>query len=138
MEATAPVGEAEPGKKPFMDRMLDWIEKAGNKVPHPAIIFVGLVVFIVLLSQLLDWLNISVTYEVAQQEPTTVVEELDLTGTDAPELFPIEHYREAEFVIETQTTEVQGSLPSMASDSCSRSSCLTSPDSRLSPSSSSP
>ena len=109
MEASAPIGEAEPGKKAFMDRMLDWIEKAGNKVPHPAIIFVGLVVFIVLLSQLLDWLNVSVTYEVAQQEPT-VIEELDLTGTDAPELFPIEDYTEEEFVIETETTEIKGLL----------------------------
>jgi len=109
MEANASLDEAEPDKKPLLDRMLDWIEKAGNKVPHPAIIFVGLIVFIVVLSQILDWMNVSVTYEVANNEPTAV-EELNLTGSQYYDLFPIQDYSEVEYQIETETTEIRGLL----------------------------
>jgi aminobenzoyl-glutamate transport protein len=109
MEATAPLDGAAPSGKSLLDRSLSWIEKVGNKVPHPAIIFVGLVVFIIVLSQFLDWLNVSVTYEVAQQEPVAV-EEVDMTGTDAPDIFPLDTYEEAQFDIETETTFVEGLL----------------------------
>ena len=94
----------------FLDKALGWIEKAGNKVPHPAIIFLGLVVLIIVLSQVLAWLNVSVTYDVAVSEPP-VAQEYDLTGTDAPEyLFPVEDYSPTEYTIEQQTTEVTSLL----------------------------
>jgi aminobenzoyl-glutamate transport protein len=96
-------------KKPFLDRMLDWIERAGNRVPHPAIIFVMLIVAIIVLSQVLDWLGTSVTYEVAVPEPA-LVQEYELTGTTAPEVFPIAPYTEEEFQIEQATTSVEGLL----------------------------
>ena len=72
----------------FLDKALGWIERAGNTVPHPAIIFLGLVLLIIVLSQVMDWLNVAVTYEVAQGEPV-VAEDLDLTGSDADDLFPL-------------------------------------------------
>ena len=37
-------------KRPFSERMLDGIEKAGNKVPHPVMMFVYLIIFIAVLS----------------------------------------------------------------------------------------
>lgn len=47
-----------------MKRMLDGIEKAGNKVPHPVIIFLGLMVIVVVLSHVLHLAGISVTQQV--------------------------------------------------------------------------
>jgi aminobenzoyl-glutamate transport protein len=103
-------GAATAPSASFLDRMLGWIERAGNKVPHPAIIFLGLIVLIVVLSQILYWLDVSVTYEVAQEEPVEA-QLLDQTGTDAPDaVFPVETYEEAEITIETETTAVRGLL----------------------------
>ena len=53
----------------FLGRMLDTIERVGNKVPHPAIIFIILIVGVIILSQLLFWAGVSVTYEVAEPPP---------------------------------------------------------------------
>jgi p-aminobenzoyl-glutamate transporter AbgT len=36
-----------------MERMLDGIERVGNKVPHPAMLFVYLIVGVIVLSQIL-------------------------------------------------------------------------------------
>ena len=61
--STAPAASArrEGG---FAQRALAWIEKAGNKVPNPAILFIALCIGVIVLSQILDWLNVSVTSEV--------------------------------------------------------------------------
>jgi aminobenzoyl-glutamate transport protein len=62
--------EAEPAQqKTFVDKMLDGIERVGNKVPHPAIIFLLLIVFVIVLSAILSLLNVSVTQEIAEYEP---------------------------------------------------------------------
>lgn len=45
---------------------LGWVEKAGNRVPNPAILFLTLILGVILLSQALDWANVSATSEVAQ------------------------------------------------------------------------
>jgi aminobenzoyl-glutamate transport protein len=53
----------EPTSRTFMDRLLDGIEVVGNKVPHPAVIFLALCGLIIVLSQVLYWLGVSTTYE---------------------------------------------------------------------------
>ncbi len=50
--------------KTFMQKCLDVVEKVGNKVPHPAVIFLLLLVAVVLLSHVLHWTGMSVEYEV--------------------------------------------------------------------------
>ncbi len=50
-------------KKTVFQRVLDWVERAGNKVPHPAVLFFSLMVLVVLLSHLLYWLDVSVSYQ---------------------------------------------------------------------------
>jgi aminobenzoyl-glutamate transport protein len=60
--------------KNAMQRFLDIVEKVGNKVPHPAVIFLALLVGVVLLSHLLHLLGTTVSYEVmvpAQREVQT-------------------------------------------------------------------
>ena len=51
----------QPQQKGF----LNWIEKVGNKVPDPTIMFVYLIGFIAVLSAILNWVGVSVTDEVA-------------------------------------------------------------------------
>ncbi|WP_199554975.1 AbgT family transporter [Sandaracinobacteroides hominis] len=55
---------AEVGaKRGFMDRMLDGIEKVGNKVPHPAVIFLVMIGVVIVASVILSALGSSVTLE---------------------------------------------------------------------------
>ncbi|HRQ41349.1 MAG TPA: AbgT family transporter [Chloroflexota bacterium] len=57
--------KAKDEKKPFSQRLLDGIEKVGNKVPHPVLMFLYLIIFVMLLSHILYVLNVSVTEEIA-------------------------------------------------------------------------
>ncbi|CAN5703192.1 AbgT family transporter [soil metagenome] len=59
-------GITAPGDEPkgMMQKMLDGIEKAGNKVPHPVMMFVYLIAIVMILSVVLDVLNVGVTEEI--------------------------------------------------------------------------
>ena len=46
-------------KKGLLDRLLDAIEAAGNKLPDPITLFLGLAVIVVLISALCSALNVS-------------------------------------------------------------------------------
>jgi aminobenzoyl-glutamate transport protein len=103
----------EPGKKSFSQRMLDGIEKGGNKVPHPVMMFLYLIVLIAVLSALLAWAGVSVTEEVAVPVPTEESEDAHggLGGSDVPyDTFPMEPNFEPDYEIEEQTIEVQSLL----------------------------
>jgi aminobenzoyl-glutamate transport protein len=98
----------DPGqKRTFTDRMLDRIETVGNKVPHPALIFAGLCVFVIVLSWVLSLFDVSVTYEVAETPPISV-EEAELPGSQMPEAeVPPDAYQEVEPEIRTETTAIE-------------------------------
>ena len=49
-------------------RFLDAIEKVGNKVPHPAVIFLILIAIVVALSHVFYMMGVSVTYQVINPE----------------------------------------------------------------------
>lgn len=53
-----------------MARLLDGIERLGNKVPNPTLLFVYLIGFIAVLSMLLAWAGVSVTDDVVVPVPT--------------------------------------------------------------------
>jgi aminobenzoyl-glutamate transport protein len=90
--------------------MLDRIESVGNKVPHPALIFAGLCVFVILLSAVLALFDVSVTYEVADTAPVPV-EEIEQPGSQQPEaVVPPESYESAEVEIHEETTEIESLL----------------------------
>src|SRR5262245_9620270 len=80
------IGEEEdiPAKS-FMQRLLEGIEKVGNKVPHPAVIFLILMAIVIVLSHIFYLTGASVTYETinaethAIEKTTTAVKSL-LTG----------------------------------------------------------
>jgi len=53
--------------------VLDLIERAGNKVPHPAILFLALCVAVIVLSQILYLADARITAEVVKPPPATVL-----------------------------------------------------------------
>jgi aminobenzoyl-glutamate transport protein len=56
-------------------RVLNLIERVGNKVPNPAILFLALCVLTIVLSQILYLVNAHITTEVVQPPPAAVPEE---------------------------------------------------------------
>ncbi|GAA1520953.1 AbgT family transporter [Kribbella lupini] len=80
--------EETPAKKGGMQRVLDGIERVGNKVPHPALIFLGLIVAVIVVSQILAWTGASVTTEVAEPSTSEVAPVYpggtSVPGNDAP------------------------------------------------------
>ncbi len=110
--ATAQTVEVEqpPPKRGGMQRMLDGIEKVGNKVPHPAIIFVGLCVLVIVLSAILSAFDVSVTYDVAVQPPL-VAEQEYVGGSVVPEpVISPDQYLNDEMEVVEQTTEIESLL----------------------------
>ncbi len=70
-EAPAPPSRKHAGKT-RMERALDTIERVGNKVPHPVIIFVMLIGLVIVLSHLFYLLGASVTYQAINPETHAV------------------------------------------------------------------
>ncbi len=94
----------------FSQKLLDRIETVGNKVPHPAIIFLGLCVLVIVLSAALALFDVSVTYEVAETPPVQV-EETELAGSIQPEaVVPPFSEIDEEPEIRTQTTKIESLL----------------------------
>jgi len=75
--ATAPPAKAKAEKQGAggFQRVLDVIERVGNKVPHPAILFLALCVAVIVLSQILYLADARITTEVVKPPPAVVQEE---------------------------------------------------------------
>src|SRR5262249_50428161 len=63
-----PMTQSSEAPKTTMQKILDVVEKVGNKVPHPAVLFLALIVIIMVLSQLFFMLGTSVETEVITPE----------------------------------------------------------------------
>ncbi len=57
------MGQVEHSRKSVMQRFLDGVEKVGNLVPHPVLIFVILILIVIALSHLLATLEVGVSFE---------------------------------------------------------------------------
>jgi aminobenzoyl-glutamate transport protein len=106
--APAPAPEVKTEKK--SGGILDLIERVGNKVPHPAILFLALCVGVIVLSQILYLADAHISYEVAQPPPAAV--EQDYIGgsvlpgyTLPPEPAPADSYHMVH-----ETARVEGLL----------------------------
>ncbi|QSQ26679.1 AbgT family transporter [Pyxidicoccus parkwayensis] len=80
---------AGPPKKKAMERLLDGVERVGNKVPHPAVIFVALIAIVIVLSHVFYLLGASVTYESINPETHA----LEQTTTAARSLLTADGFR---------------------------------------------
>ena len=65
---------AAPAEHTGMARVLDAIERLGNKMPDPAILFLWLCLGVIVLSQALAWLDVKATYEVVSPPPAPAEE----------------------------------------------------------------
>jgi aminobenzoyl-glutamate transport protein len=114
-ETTDPVVSDEPphgadAQRGFVQKMLDGIERVGNKVPHPAIIFLGLVVIVIVLSSILAAFDVSVTYDVVEQPPL-VADEQYVGGSVVPEpVIPPEDYLQDDLEVVQETTSIRSLL----------------------------
>jgi aminobenzoyl-glutamate transport protein len=89
---------------------LDVIESIGNKVPHPAIIFLGLCGLVIVASAILAVFDVKVTYEVAQPPPVAVTQDYE-TGTQVPDYkLPPPDYQHGKPVIKQETTAIKSLL----------------------------
>ncbi len=110
MSETVAAPPAEAPKHSFLERILDGIERLGNKMPDPAILFLILCGAVIVLSQILFWFDVKATYEVVKA-PTVPTEETYYGGSVEPtdvgptEPVPPEAYRTV-----TETTKVKGLL----------------------------
>jgi aminobenzoyl-glutamate transport protein len=94
----------------LMQRVLGFIERVGNKVPHPAIVFIALCVGVIILSQILHWIGISATYQVVAPPPVSVQESY-VGGSTAPiEILPAEQADAKDYKVTTETVEIRGLL----------------------------
>lgn len=67
--------KAQAEKKSFSQKLLDGIERVGNKVPHPVLMFLYLIIGVMVLSHILYLLDVSVTEEIAVpivEQPTDI------------------------------------------------------------------
>lgn len=65
MASAKSAAKAAPPKRSFSDKLLDGIESAGNKVPHPVLLFLYLIIGVIILSHLLYMVGVSVTDTIA-------------------------------------------------------------------------
>jgi aminobenzoyl-glutamate transport protein len=61
-----------PHEKTGLERLLDVVERVGNKVPHPVVIFVLLIGVVILLSHIFYLMGASVTYQAINPETHAV------------------------------------------------------------------
>ncbi len=62
-----------PARRSFSERMLDGIERLGNKVPHPVLMFLYLIIIVIVLSHVLYLFGVSVTDQIAVPNEVPVV-----------------------------------------------------------------
>lgn len=88
-------GGPDPGDSPpnpsrsLSQRLLDGIERLGNRVPHPAVLFLGLIGLVIVLSHVFQMLGTSVSY--SRINPETY--ELEQATTAARSLISAEGIR---------------------------------------------
>jgi aminobenzoyl-glutamate transport protein len=109
MTETAQPAAAAP-EHTFMQRMLDAIERLGNRMPDPAILFLWLCLGVILLSQALQWLDVKATYQVVAP-PAVAAEQTYYGGSSEPTYVgPTEPEPATDYQVKTETTKVKGLL----------------------------
>jgi aminobenzoyl-glutamate transport protein len=108
--AAAPGAPAAPADHTFLERLLDGVERAGNKMPHPAILFLWLCVGVIVLSQILYFFDVKATFEVVKP-PNVPTEETYYGGSIEPsDVGPTEQTPPNSYHVVTETAKVKGLL----------------------------
>ncbi|NTU86122.1 MAG: AbgT family transporter, partial [Chloroflexales bacterium] len=104
---TAKTGPSSQGG--FTQRLLDGIERVGNKVPHPVLMFLYLIGGVIVLSAILALLGVSVTEQVAVPAPTAVEADYYEDSTDPGAFLPATPY-DTDYAIQSETIAIQNLL----------------------------
>jgi aminobenzoyl-glutamate transport protein len=112
MAQASAVVAAPVAKKTFMDNLLDGVETLGNKVPNPVMMFVYLIVFVIVLSSILQVLGVSVTEQVVEPVPYEVSRDFYADTTEVQTVAPPEglEWSDVTFQPQTQTIPIKGLL----------------------------
>ncbi len=100
--------EKEPAP-PAQSGFLATVEKIGNKVPHPVMMFLYLIIGVIVLSAILAWMGVSVTEEIAVPVPAPAVPDFYEDTSNPGYVIPVDPYQ-AEFEIETRTIPIRSLL----------------------------
>ena len=110
MSAEAPAAAADTPPDTFLERLLDRIERLGNKMPHPVLLFLVLCGAVIVVSQILYWSGWKATFEVVAP-PTAAAEQTYYGGSVEPTYVgPTEPEPASSYKVETQTAKVKGLL----------------------------
>lgn len=100
----------EPNEpKGFTERLLDGIERVGNKVPHPVLMFLYLMILVIVLSHILYLAGVSVTEEIAVPVPSETAPDFYSDTAQPIEHPPLEPY-DTEYEIQEQTIAIRSLL----------------------------
>lgn len=105
--------EAVPAPQGQQSGFFGWIERVGNKVPHPVLMFLYLIIGLAILSHILYLFGVSVTDEVVTQVPTQRLVDLRdaLGGSIVPYDTSTGEVAEIpEFIVQEQTFAVRSML----------------------------
>lgn len=82
----------------------------GNKVPHPAIIFLGLIVIVIVFSAVLSAFDVKVTTEVAEPQGSSVSQDYTDAGSTYPSITQDDPKAVPEYDLQTETIKAQSLL----------------------------
>jgi aminobenzoyl-glutamate transport protein len=109
-DTATPVPAPEAVDHSFLERILDGVERAGNKMPHPAILFLGLCVAVILLSQVLYWFDVKATFQVVKP-PAVATEQTYYGGSTEPtDVGPTVPEPAKDYKVAKETVKVKGLL----------------------------
>ncbi len=110
--ASGDEGAAQAKGNGVMQRALDLIERVGNKVPHPVLMFLYLIALVIVLSAILALFGVSVTEQVAHPVPYPVEHNYYEDTTQVQSQVPAQgnEYSNVDFVITEETIPVRSLL----------------------------
>ena len=100
---------AVTSEKPKTGGWLGTVERIGNKVPHPVLMFLYLIIGVIVLSAVMDALGVSVTEQIAIPITNGVETDFYADTTEPLEAFPTEPY-DTDFEIQERTIEINSLL----------------------------
>ena len=110
MSTDAPPVAAEPPEHTFLERLLDGIERAGNKMPDPAILFLVLCALVIVVSQILFWFDVKATFEVVKPPAVATEQEYFGGSVEPADVGPTEAEPAKDYKLVTETAKVKGLL----------------------------
>ena len=110
MTTDAPPVPAEPHEHTFLERLLDAIERAGNKMPDPAILFLVLCALVIVVSQILFWFDVKATFEVVKPPPVPTEQQYVGGSVEPTDVGPTEAEPANDYRLVTETAKVKGLL----------------------------